>query len=146
MTFLNFRKKKKIRFEGYINVIIQDGDGENEEEVTSLEELKKLDNKIHTSQLSDYIFDGVGTENLKNLKVSGGTLGLTIKNDRVVMFVEYILCKKPNNSQIDTLWNYTLGQLYDGAGPIFSGDCEDEIGLCPLFPPENVDFNLTDAN
>ena len=51
MAFLNFRKKKKLRFEGYIDVITQDEDGENEEEVTSFEELRKLNNRTHTSQL-----------------------------------------------------------------------------------------------
>ena len=93
--------------------------------------------------MSDYLFDGVGTEDLKELKISGGTLGLKVQNNLVMMFVEYVLNKKPNESQINTLWEYTLGQLYDGAGSIFSGDCEDKIGLCPIFPPNEVSFNLT---
>ena len=134
----------KICFEGPIKVITQDENGENGKEITSPEVLKKLDKIKYESVLSDYLFDGEGNENLKKLYISGGTLGLVLNKGCIYMVMEYISEIKPNADQLQTLWKYTEEQLSDGAGPIFSGECEDKIGLCPLFESNNVSVSITE--
>jgi len=132
----------KIKFEGPITVIQQDENGENETVITSSEQLANLDGMTHDSELSDYLFDGVGTENLKELGITGGIISLRYKNNRVFLNINYDLKKEPSEEQIKTLWQDIMGQLTDGAGPIFSGDCEDQTGLSPLMEPESIEVYL----
>ncbi len=122
----------KVRFEGPVTVTKSDYDGENEVLITSPEQLKTLDGKTHDSELADYLFDGASNENLKELSISGGILGLTFKDNALYLYADYFLEKKPNEEQIQTLLKDLYGQLTDGAGPIFAGDCEDELGLYPI--------------
>ena len=134
----------KIRFQGPINVIKQDEDGENEELITSPELLKKLDGRSDDNEVADYMFDGPGTENLEPLNITGGIFGLLLKDNKIYMHIDYYVEKKPDEKQIETLWEYTQGQMSDGAGPIFSGDCEDETGLYPILEIENIELVINE--
>lgn len=128
----------RIRFLGPIKIIQQDEDGENEEQVTSPDLLKKLDARVHSSEVADYLFDGPGYESLEKLEISGGIFGLSYIDDQIYMHIDYFSRKQPDDNQVRTLWQFTEAQIYDGAGPIFSADCEDETGLCPLLEPAKV--------
>ena len=135
----------KVQFQGPIDVIQEDEDGENEELIVSPDILKKLDGRVHDSEVADYLFDGPENENLKSLNISGGIISLCYKDGRIFMYVDYFFEKTPDDSQIKTLWRYTEGQLSDGAGPIFSGNCQDKTGLYPLLESEKIE-TIIDEN
>ena len=134
----------KIRFEGPITVIQQDENGENEVIITSPDLLKQLDGKTHDDELADYIFDGGDAENLRDLGITGGKIGLSYKDYQIYAFFDYFVEKMPNKDQLKTLWGDVCGQLSDGAGPIFSGYCEDETGLYPLLDPETFTIQYSE--
>ncbi len=134
----------KIRFHGPIMVIKQNYDGTEQETITKVPELRKLDGKRHKDNLVDYLFDGNDAEHLKPLDIKGGHLGLYLEGHQIHVYMDFYTNAQPNQEQIDTLWRFVEGQLYDGAGPIFSGDCADEIGLSPLTHTVKAQFTITD--
>lgn len=130
----------KLRFFGEITVIEQDEDGKNEKEIVEHSLLRKLDGRVHDTKVADYLFDGEGSKNLANLNVCGGVFSLEFIEGALFLNVEYAVDSEPDDEQIGALWDFTQGQISDGAGSSFAGDCEDETGLCPIF--ESEDFKV----
>ncbi|MEM9101345.1 MAG: hypothetical protein AAGB12_03410 [Pseudomonadota bacterium] len=97
--------------------------------VTDIAEIQKLNGVKHESDLTDFLFCGPGEECLEELDMKDGEMGLELIENTLYFYIKYSVNKQLNEEQLETLWEFNMGQMSDGAGPIFSGHCFDEYGL-----------------
>jgi len=121
----------KLQFKGPVIVIEGDDD-----EVTDINKIKSLDGLKYDDEdaiFSEYMSDG-GDSTLEDAGISGGLMFFEFDSTANALFgyVEYQLTRPLDDTEIEELKDYTIGQLTDGIGSNFEQERMSEGELLPF--------------
>lgn len=115
---------------------------DEDDETSDLAKIKSLDGLKYDDEdaiFSDYISDG-GDTSLEDAGVSSGIMYFKFDDSKNSLYgyVEYDLTQKLTDKEVESLKDYTIGQLTDGIGSNFTQDrmCEEE--LLPIIDCEQI--------
>jgi hypothetical protein len=140
----------KVTFGGPVKVMWQNFDGSEDRTIDDLPAIQKFDGSIYSDgegenkspvELSQYLQDGLSTKHLHVLGIRGGTLRYEYRQseEKLWILTEYQSPRELSEEELQCLYQFTRGQWYDGAGPIFAGELGDKNdGVSPLAYPESV--------
>lgn len=115
---------------------------DEDDETSDLAKIKSLDGLKYDDEdavFSDYISDG-GYTSLEDAGVSGGIMYFKFDDSKNSLYgyVEYVLAQKLTDKEVESLKDYTIGQLTDGIGSNFAQDRKCEEELLPIIDCEQI--------